>query len=110
MSKKGNLKKKKKISKVKTNTYSNKVSLTKQESKNKEEKVVVSTTNEEQTPENIQAKYIMIISFACLGFIFTFLANYGFFDLQKALLAGFWGIAGGAAFAYLPYWLASREN
>ena len=110
MSKKGNLKKNQKISKVKTNTYSNKVSLTKQESKNKEEKVVVSTTNEEQTPENIQAKYIMIISFACLGFIFTFLANYGFFDLQKALLAGFWGIAGGAAFAYLPYWLASREN
>ena len=110
MSKKGNFKQNQKISKVKTNTYSNKVSLTKQESKNKEEKVVVSTTNEEQTPENIQAKYIMIISFACLGFIFTFLANYGFFDLQKALLAGFWGIAGGAAFAYLPYWLASREN
>ena len=110
MSKKGNFKKNQKISKVKTNTYSNKVSLTKQESKNKEEKVVVSTTNEEQTPENIQAKYIMIISFACLGFIFTFLANYGFFDLTKALLAGFWGIAGGAAFAYLPYWLASREN
>ena len=108
MSKKGNFKKNQKISKVKQNTYSNTVSLAKQETKKKE--VVVSPTNEEQTPENVQSKYIMIISFACLGFIFTFLANYGFFDLTKALLAGFWGFAGGAAFAYFPYWLASLEN
>ena len=109
MSKKGNFKKNQKISKVKKNTYSNSVSLTKEAPKDKEENVIA-TVNEEQTPENIQAKYIMIISFACLGFIFTFLANYGFFDLTKAFLAGFWGFAGGAAFAYLPYWLASREN
>ena len=111
MSKKSNFKKN--SSKGKKNTYSNNVSLVKQEPKKKEEKKVVASVSneqEEQTPEKLQAKYIMILSFAFLGFLFTFLANYGFFDLQKALLAGFWGIAGGAGFAYLPYWLASRES
>ena len=113
MSKKGNFKNNnKKISKVKKNTYSNNVSLVKQEPKKKEEKKVVASVSndQDQTPEKLQAKYIMILSFAFLGFLFAFLANFGFFDLQKALLAGFWGIAGGAGFAYLPYWLASREN
>lgn len=127
MSRNSNFKNKnKKISKVKRNTYNNSANLVKQqneESKNttslvkqqtkKEEnkKVNVSFSGEQQqAPDNSQSKFIMITSFACLGFIFTFLANYGFFDLQKALLAGFWGFAGGAAFAYFPYWLASREN
>ena len=110
MSKKNNFKKN--SSKGKKNTYSNTASLVKQEPKKKEEKKVVASVSndQEQTPEKLQAKYIMILSFAFLGFLFTFLANYGFFDMTKALLAGFWGFAGGAAFAYLPYWLASRES
>ncbi len=83
----------------------------KKEPQKEEKRVSVSPKNEDQTvANNSQSKYIMIISFACLGFIFTFLANFGFFDMTKALLAGFWGFAGGAAFAYFPYWLASREK
>lgn len=104
----------KKTSKVKRNTYSNNnnVSLVKSQSEKEENKKVSASlsNDQQQTPDNSQSKYIMIISFACLGFIFTFLANFGFFDMTKALLAGFWGFAGGAAFAYFPYWLASREN
>lgn len=121
MSRNTNFKNKnKKNSKVKKNTYNNNVNLVKQqneENKNttslvkQQTKVNVPFSNDQQqTPDNTQAKYIMIISFACLGFIFTFLANYGFFDLTKAMLAGFWGFAGGAAFAYFPYWISSSEH
>ena len=71
----------KKTSKVKRNTYSNNnVSLVKSQSEKEENKKVSASlsNDQQQTPDNSQSKYIMIISFACLGFIFTFLANLDF--------------------------------
>lgn len=55
-----------------------------------------------------RSQAIIISSFAFLGFLLAFVANYGFFDMAKALNAGFWGLGAGALTGYLPYSFKSR--
>lgn len=65
-------------------------------------------TTREQAADAAKSKAIIVGSFAILGFVFAFIANYGFFDMGRAVSAGIAGFVAGAALGFLPYFIASK--
>ena len=72
-----------------------------------EEKAVPEKTSPEAELARIRARTIIVCSFAALGFFFAFLSNYGFFEMDKALLYGLLGAVVGGAVGYSPYFFSS---
>ena len=64
------------------------------------------TKKEESVKANIppkSSKLLMVSSFAAMGFLFSFLTGYGYFDLIKGIEYGILGALGGFAVGYIPY-------
>lgn len=72
-----------------------------------EGKAVPENMSPEAELARIRARTIIVCSFAALGFFFAFLSNYGFFEMDKALLYGLLGAVVGGAVGYSPYFFSS---